>query len=216
MDFAEGLPKSGTANAILVVIGKFSKFGHFIPLKHPFTAASVAKLFLDHVYRLHGMPQTIVSDLDHIFTSQFWQTLFKLAGVDLRLSTAYHPQTDGQTERLNQCLETYLRCFVHACPTKWLQWLPLAEFWYNSSFHSALGRSPFSVLYGREPRYFGLTTESTEATSPMLSKWLSEQELMQGLVRQHLVRAQQCMKRQSDKSRSERQFQPGDWVYLKL
>ena len=146
-------------------------------------------LFLDNVYHLHGLPQTIISDRDHIFTSQFWQTLFKLAGVDLRLSTSYHPQTDGQTERLNQCLETYLRCFVHACPTKWLQWLPLAEFWYNSSLHSALGRSPFQVLYGRAPRSFGLSAESTETVGPVLSEWLSERELMQNLVRQHLLRA---------------------------
>lgn len=148
MDFIEGLPQSGNANAILVVIDKFSKFSHFIPLRHPFTASSVAKLFLDHVYRLHGMPNIIVTDRDRIFTSNFWQQLFKLAGVDLRMSTSYHPQTDGQMERLNQCLETYLRCFVHACPTKWISWLPLVEYWYNSSFHSALGHTPFTILYG--------------------------------------------------------------------
>lgn len=162
------------------------------------------------------MPQTMISDRDHIFTSQFWKELFKLAGVDLRLSTAYHPQTDGQTERLNQCLKTYLRCFVNACPTKWMQWLTLAEFWYNTAFHSALGRSPFQVLYGREPRYFGLTLESAETSVPSLYEWLSERETMQALVRQHLVRAQQRMKRQSDKSRSERQFEIGNMVYLKL
>jgi hypothetical protein len=72
--------------------------------------------------------------------------LFKLAGVDLHMSSAYHSQTDGQTKHLNQCLETYLRCFVHTCPTKWIQWLPLAEFWYNSSFHSAFGCSLFVLL----------------------------------------------------------------------
>lgn len=120
LDLVEELPKLGSANVILVVIDKFSKFGHFIPLKHPFTAATVAKLFLNNVYRLHGLPHTIVSDRDWIFTSQFWKTLFTLAGVDLRLSSAYHPQTDGQTERLNQCLETYCGAFVHACPTKWI------------------------------------------------------------------------------------------------
>ena len=151
-------------------------------MKHLVTASTVAKLFLDNVYRLHGLPQTIISDRDRIFTSQFWQTLFKLAGVDLRLSTSYHPQTDGQTERLNQCLETYLRCFVHACPTKWLQWLPLAEFWYNSSLHSALGHSPSEVLYGRAPRSFGLSAESTETVAPILSEWLSQHKLMQNLV----------------------------------
>jgi hypothetical protein len=148
MDFVEGLLKSGAANAILVVVDKFSKFAHFIPMRHPFTDATVAKLFMDVVYRYHGMPKSIVSVRDRIFLSKFWQELCSLAGVFLRMSSSYHPQTDGQTERVNQCMETYLCCFVHACPTKWIHWLFLAEFWYNTSFHSAIQRSPFEVLYG--------------------------------------------------------------------
>lgn len=142
MDFVEGLPRSRSANALLVVVDKLSKYAHFIPLHHPFTAASVACLFMDHVYRLHNMPLAIISDRDRIFTSAFWKSLFTLSGTSLRMSTAYHPQTDGQTERVNQCLETFLRCFAHACPSKWVQWVSLAEFWYNSSFHTSLGRSP--------------------------------------------------------------------------
>jgi hypothetical protein len=93
LDFIEGLPLSSKYNCILVVIDKFTKFGHFIPLKHPFTATTIAQVFLYQVYRYHGMPQVIISDMDKIFIS---------------LSSSYHPQTDGQTERLNQCLETYL------------------------------------------------------------------------------------------------------------
>lgn len=108
MDFIEGLPVSGSVNCILVIVDTFSKYAHFIGLKHPFTAASVAKPFLSHVYKLHGMPLAIVSDRDRIFTSKVWQELFKLAKVDLRLSTSYHPQSDRQTERVNQCLETFL------------------------------------------------------------------------------------------------------------
>ena len=91
LDFIEGLPLSGSFNCILVVVDIFSKYAHFLALKHPFTAASEAKLFLSHVYKLHGMPQAIVSDRDRIFTSKLWQELFKLAKVDLRMSTAYHP-----------------------------------------------------------------------------------------------------------------------------
>jgi len=88
MDFIEGLPRSGGKNCILVVVDKFSKFSHFIPLSHPFTAAVIAKTFMQHVYRLHGLPQSIVSDRDKVFTSQFWQELFKLAKVQLRMSSA--------------------------------------------------------------------------------------------------------------------------------
>lgn len=138
MDFIEGLPQSQSYNAIWVVVDKYSKFAHFVPLRHPFTAATIAKLFLDHIYRLHGLPASIISDRDRVFTSYLWPSLFKLAGVSLRTSTSYHPRTDGRTERVNQCLETYLRCFVHACPTKWAQWLPLGEFWYNSSVQAGL------------------------------------------------------------------------------
>jgi transposase InsO family protein len=118
MDFIEGLPLSGRFNTIFVVVDLFSKYAHFIGLKHPFTAASVASLFMQQVYRLHGMPSAIVSDRDRIFTSKLWSELFNLAHVDLRMSTAYHPQSDGQTERVNQCLETFLCCYIHACPTK--------------------------------------------------------------------------------------------------
>jgi len=215
LDFVEGLPRSGFANCILVVVDKFSKFAHFIPMKHPFTALTVAKVYMDNVYKLHGMPSSLISDRDRIFTSTLWRELFSLAGVQLRMSSAYHPQTDGQTERVNQCMETYLRCFVHACPTKWSSWLPLAEFWYNTSKHSSLGRSPFEALYGHAPRHFGLSAASA-CTTPDLSVWLQEQEVMHGLLRQHLFRAQDRMKRQADKGRSEREFQVGDRVFLKL
>jgi len=119
LDFIESLPQSGSYNAILVVVDKFSKFSQFIPLRHPFTAATMARAFMDQIYRLHGLPKAIISDHDQIFTSHLWQSLFKAAGSDLRLSSAYHPQTDGQSERVNQCVETFLGCFIHACPSQW-------------------------------------------------------------------------------------------------
>jgi hypothetical protein len=128
LDFIEGLPSSQHFNCILVVVDKFSKFAHFVPLKHQFTAYQIAMAFMDNIFKLHGLPEAIISDRDHIFTSSLWQELFKLTQTKLKMSTSYHPQTDGQTERVNQCLEGYLRCFVHACPTHWKKWLSLAEF----------------------------------------------------------------------------------------
>lgn len=172
LDFIEGLPVSNRYDTILVIIDKFSKYGHFVPLKLPFTAHKVAQAFLDNVYCRHGMPQVLISDRDKVFTSAFWQSLFKLADATLNLSSSYHPQTDGQTERLNQCLETYLRCMVHATPRQWARWLPLAEYWYNTTHHSALGRSPFEVLFGRTPRHFGWNTNLNQA----MLKWINGQK----------------------------------------
>jgi hypothetical protein len=122
------LPKSNHFDCILLAVDKFSKYAHFIPLKHPFTALQVALAYMDIVFKLHGFPEALISDRDKVFTGQVWQQLFKLTKTELKMSTSYHIQTDGQTERVNQCLEAYLRCFVHACPTQWKQWLALAKF----------------------------------------------------------------------------------------
>lgn len=158
MDFIEGLPKSEGYNVILVVVDRLTKFAHFIPLKHPYTTQIVAQLFMDNIVKLHGLPHSIVSDRDKIFVSTFWKHLFKLYKVNLTLSTAYHPQTDGQTERINQCLEMYLRYSVQDSPRTWKSWLSLAELWYNSSFHSALGCFPLKALYGYDPNLGAVPT----------------------------------------------------------
>jgi transposase InsO family protein len=101
MDFVEGLPLSNNKDLLLVVVDRFTKYSHFIPLKHPIPVKSVAKAFVDNIFKLHGLPTVIVTDCDRIFTSNLWQSLFKSLGVKLHLSTAYHPQTNDQTERVN-------------------------------------------------------------------------------------------------------------------
>ena len=157
---------------------------------------------MDNIFKLHGMPSALISDRDKIFTSYLWQELFRLSNTELQMSTAYHPQTDGQTERVNQCLEAYLRCTVNSCPSKWRDWLPLAEFWYNTSFHSSLQCTPFEVLYGREPHHFGMD-HLQDCVVPHLQVWLKECRLMQQLLHQQLLRVQQRQKHQADKHRTE-------------
>lgn len=133
LDFVEGLPKSHGFDTVLVVVDRFTKYSHFIPLTHPYTAKIVARVFLDNVFKLHGLPASIVSDRDRIFTGLFWRELMQLLGTQLLFSSAYHPQTDGQSERVNQCMENYLKCMCFLVPKQWAKWLALAEFWYNSS-----------------------------------------------------------------------------------
>ena len=111
----------------------------------------MAQIFMDHVFKLHGMLHSIVSDRDPTFTSNFWKELFKLQGTQLHLKTTYHPYTDDQTEVVNKYLETYLRCFALERKNQWAQWLPLVECWYNTSYHTTTCMTPFEVVYGQNP-----------------------------------------------------------------
>ncbi|GMJ03680.1 hypothetical protein HRI_004037200 [Hibiscus trionum] len=131
MDFIEGLPMFKGFNSILVIIDKYTKYGHFLDLAHPFTVIDVASIYLDQVFKLHGSPKVIISDKDKIFTILFWKELMKKLGTVSHLSSAYHPETDNQTERLNQCLEQYLCSLCFLKPHTWATWLPQADWWYN-------------------------------------------------------------------------------------
>jgi len=147
--FIEGLPKVSGKSVILTVVDRFSKYAHFIALGHPYTATSVARAFFDGIIRLHGFPSSIISDRDPVFTGHVWRDLFKMAGVKLRMSTAFHPQTDGQSEVVNKVIAMYLRCVTSDRPRAWVDWLSSAEYCYNTSFHTALHATPFEVVYGR-------------------------------------------------------------------
>lgn len=188
MDFIEGLPKSDGWDTIWVVVDRLSKYAHFIPLRHPFSAATVANSFMKEVFRLHGLPKSIISDRDRIFLSQFWLEMFRLHGVDLKRSTAYHPQTDGQSEVVNRCLETYLRCFCSEKPKQWARWLAWAEFWY----------------------------EGQQTAIDTLDRLLEDRDAILDDLRVNLIRAQQKMQTQANKHHRDVEFQEGEWVYLKL
>ena len=136
MDFVEGLPKSQKQDVVLVVVDWLTKFDHFIPLFHPYFAVKVATVFMQHLFKLYGMPISIMSDRDPVFTSTFWGELFKKQGVELSMPSSYHPQSDGQTEVVNRSLEQYLRAFAGDKLKLWVEWLPLAEFWFNTNFHT--------------------------------------------------------------------------------
>jgi hypothetical protein len=213
MDFIDGLPLADGANTILVVVDRFTKYAHFVPLKHPYTAPKVARVFVDSIVKLHGKPHSITSDRDAIFTSNFWKLLFQALGTKLQYTTAYHPQTDGQSERVNQCLEMFLRCAAQDKPGQWRALLPMAEFWYNSTFHSALGFSPFKALYGHEPNLGAMP--DIEEDSPIAGV-MADRSAQIDSIKQHLATAQNRMKMYADSKRSEREYQVGDRVLLKL
>lgn len=215
LDFIEGLPTSQGKDTILVVVDRLSKYAHFIPLSHPFTAKAVAEKFVDGVVKLHGMPRSIISDRDPIFISKFWQEFFKLSGTQLNMSSSYHPQTDGQTEVVNRCLEQYLRCFANDQPRKWLTYLAWAEFWYNTAYHASIGMTPFQALYGRLPPSIP-TYEKTQSIVHEVDQQLANRDELLARLKKNLESARNRMKQLADKKRREVIFQEGDLVYLRL
>lgn len=152
MDFIFGLPRDKHGrNGILVFVDRFSKMVHLAPVSDKISAEKTAEVFLDVIFRSHGLPTEIVSDRDTRFTSKFWRALFGLLGTKLSMSTAAHPETDGQTERVNRVLEDVLRSYATSFE-EWSKFLPLCEFALNNSTHVSTGHSPFYVNYGLHPR----------------------------------------------------------------
>lgn len=219
MDFVLGLPRTQRGNdSIFVVVDRFSKMVHFIPCKKTTDAVQVASLFFREIYRLHGLPVSIVSDRDSRFISHFWRSLWKLFKTSLNMSTAYHPQTDGQTEVVNRSLGNMLRCLVGDNVRSWDSLLCQAEFAHNHAHNRSLGFSPFKVVYGVVPR-----GPLALATTPQPGEFHGRAvELVEEITTLH-TRAQDNLagttkkyKRDADRRRREVHFQVGDLVWAVL
>jgi hypothetical protein len=153
MDFIIGLPRTTKEyDSIWVMVDRLTKSTHFLLVDARYTATQYAKLYFDRIITLHGVPLTIVSDRGSVFMSCFWTQLQKYLGTSLLRSSAYHQQTDSQTERVNQVLEDMLRACVISFPKKWDECLKLVEFSYNNSYQESIRMAPFEALYGSKCR----------------------------------------------------------------
>lgn len=207
------------------MVDRLTKYAHFVSPSHPYTAQQVVDVFMENVFKLHGLPTVILTDRDPIFTSTIWQAMFKALKIQLHLSSAYHPQSDGQTERVNQsngqtervnqCLENYLRCMCFTSPTRWHHWLYLAEWLYNTTYHTSLKMTPFQALYGFLPPMVAEVILPNCPDLSMQEQWRNRQVALQ-VIRDNLLKAQSRIKHQADKHRTERELSVGDMVYLKV
>lgn len=216
MDFVIGLPRSPRGrDAIWVVVDRLTKSAHFIPMKTTNSAQDLAPLYIREVVRLHGVPKSIVSDRDSKFVSHFWQSLQSALGTKLTLSTAFHPQTDGQSERTIQTLEDMLRACVLSWKGSWEDHLALVEFAYNNSFQASIKMAPFEALYGRKcvsPLCWNAVGEKS-LRGPDFVQQTSEKVQE---IRQNLLAAQSRQKSYADIRRRDLEFAVGDLVLLRV
>ena len=216
MDFVVGLPRTRAGfDAIWVIVDRLTKSAHFLPVCTKFSLDRLAELYVNEIVRLHGVPMTIVSDRDPRFTTRFWPKLQNALGTTLHFSTAFHPQTDGQSERTIQTLEDMLRACVLDFKGYWVKYLPLVEFAYNNSFQASIGMAPYEALYGRKCRTPICWDEVGE-------RKLSSEELIKvstekiQVVREKLKTAQDRQKSYADTRRRDLEFEMEDMVFLKV
>ncbi|PKA60564.1 hypothetical protein AXF42_Ash019457 [Apostasia shenzhenica] len=217
MDFVLGLPRTVRGHdSILVVVDRFSKMAHFIPCSKTSDASHVASLFFREIIRLHGLPKTMVSDRDTRFVSYFWKTLWKKMGTKLLFSTAYHPQTDGQTEVVNWSLGDLLRCLVGDHTSSWDLVLPTAEFAYNSSINRSTGMSPFMIVTGYEPRkpIDLIELPVSYRTSEFASSFAQHMHDLHEEIKQKLAFNYAKYKSIADSHRRVVEFSVGDYVMV--
>eukprot|EP01066_Platyproteum_vivax_P012809 Platyproteum_vivax@DN5822_c0_g1_i1.p1 len=213
MDFIVKLPTSKGFDSICVVVDRLTKQAHFIPCCETISADQTAELFLQNIFRLHGLPDEIITDRGPQFRAHFWTSLCDLLGIQAKRSTAYHPQTDGQTERVNQTLEQYLRNFINSRQDNWVQLLSFAEFSYNNADHTSIQCSPFFANYNFNPRADFLGGADI-ANTPQAAhkKDIFENNLK--ILRATLEKTQSDSKLNADKHRRHVTFTIGDKVWL--
>ncbi|KAI3797797.1 hypothetical protein L1987_33060 [Smallanthus sonchifolius] len=216
MDFITKLPRTSSGyDSIWVIIDRLTKSAHFLPIREDYRIEKLARIYIDEIVSRHGVPLNIISDRDARFTSRFCQSLQTALGTRLDFSTAYHPQTDGQTERTIQTLEDMLRACVIDFGSNWDSHLSLIEFSYNNSYHTSINMAPFEALYGRKCRSPICWNEIGEAqiTGPELIQETSDKIIQ---IRDNIRVARSRKKSYADKPRKPLEFQVGDLVLLKV
>jgi len=213
-DLITDLPPSNGYDSILVFIDRFTKMCHLINCNKTTTAPEFAHIFLNHIIRLHGIPDSIVSDRGSIFTSQFWTALSKSLNLKERLSTSFHPQTDGQTERMNQTVEQYLRIYCNYHQDNWSELLSLAEFSYNNVRQSTTGCSPFYANYGYHPRFTIDLNEFKKHPVPSAYDMAKHLKELHEQLTDLITTAQNQQAKYYDAKHKRIEFQVGDKVWL--
>ena len=222
MDFITKLPKSVEGfDSVMVVVDQLTKRAHFIPTTTDISAAGVAHLFFNNIWKYHGLPSKIISDRDSKFTAKFWQTLWSLLGTKLAMSTAYSPQTDGQTERLNRTLEEYIRSYIDPITNNWSQLLAPAEYAYNNAKHTSTGFSPFELDCGQRPSdpLFMFTAAANQHSHSnrvinTLEDFLQQMTILWDRARNALLITQENQKKFYDTKHRQEEFFVGDEVFL--
>ena len=218
-DFVVDLPVSHGYDSVLVFIDRFTKMCHLIPCTKTAAAPDFARLYMDYIVRLHGLPDSIVSDRGAIFTSKFWKALARMTGTKRKLSTAFHPQTDGQTERMNQTVEQYLRMHCNYQQDNWAELLSLAEFSYNNAYQQTIKCSPFYANYGYNPQFTvdprRTDSKTTEIPAPAAKAVAEKLKALHDDLTEAIKVVQNYQAQYYDAKHKPIQFQKGDRVWLR-
>ncbi|KAJ0938180.1 putative nucleotidyltransferase, Ribonuclease H [Helianthus annuus] len=216
MDFITKFPPTSSGHDnIWVVMDRLTKSAHFLPIREDYKVERLARIYTNEIICNHGTPRDIISDRDARFTSRLWETFQAALGTTLNLSIAFHPQTDGQTERMIRTLEDMLRaCVIDFCGN-WIKYLPLVKFSYNKSYHASIQMAPFETLYGRRCRspIVWHEIDPSHLTDPELLQETTDKVLQ---IRDNLLKARDRQKSYADKRRKPLEFDVGEYVLLKL